>query len=123
MKKARDFFCENENCEVTFFEELIEDSERDSVVCPICELKASEHFGTVHGWIKSTERTKAQLKQRSKDHMKWCIKKGIHPNDTGYSLGDRKYNNRTRPKNKDPRTIQKFGKIHETWKPGKEFLD
>jgi len=122
-RKIREFFCSNEECEVSearvLWEHLIYDDERGDEVCPVCEAQASEHLGTSHGWVCSKERTKEQLKKRSKDHMAWCKKKGIHPNDTGYSPGNREWVNKTRAKNRSHSTISHFASAHKTWHPGK----
>ena len=122
-KKIREFYCENEECEVSqarmMWENFIYDDQRQDEICLVCEAKAVEHMGSVHGWSKCKERTKEQLKKRSKDHMRWCAAKGIHPNETGYSPGNREWVNKTRAKNTSRTTMDHFKYAHKDWEPGK----
>lgn len=123
-RKIREFTCSNEDCEAHQYswEVFVRESERESQCCPLCESKAQELIGCVNGWVKCDKRSKEQLKKRSKAHMDWCRKKGIHPNDTGYSPGNREWVNKTRAKNTSRSTISQFKNIHKTWNPGKEII-
>lgn len=121
-RKMRDFRCQNEECEVDLFEEFVFDDEMEDVCCPECGEGALFCLSAVSHWETTPERTQAMLKKRSKQHMKDCIDKGIHPNDTGYSPGSPEWRNKTRAKNTSKTTMSQFRYAHKNWEVGKTYL-
>lgn len=119
--KIREFYCANEDCEQhnCSWEAFVKEDQRSEQACSSCGSKALEAIGCVNGWLNCPDRTKEMLVKRSKDHMDWCVKKGIHPNDTGYSPGNREWVNKTRAKNTSSSTMAHFANAHKNWTPGR----
>ena len=122
MRQIWDYHCES--CG-TDFERIVTEENRDEQHCPNCEALAKRVPVAPAGWCPSKERTEAQLKKRSHDHMKWCRDKGIHPNDTGPDSSNACpiWRNKTRGKNTSKSTIDKFRNVHKKYTPGTYSAD
>lgn len=115
-----DYVCQKEDCDLfeVVEERFVKMATQDSQVCSCCQSPMKRLIAPVVSWSSSKERTKAQLKTRSEQHMKDCLKKGQHPDDTRSGKGTPEWRNKMRSKNRKKGVVEALGSAWKTWEAG-----
>lgn len=115
MLRLFEYMCQKEGCGKKF-EALVEMSQASSQNCPDCGAKSKKVISPVKSWVKSTQRTAAQLKQRSLEHTLRAKREGrpLDVNETSIS-SDPVWRNKLRAKNTSRQTINQNRYRHVEW--------